>query len=514
MVQHFNEKFNYDYRRGLNKIPFYSDEADYNTNAPSYYDYLSKVNRHLGLITDFVNSLAEDIEGLGELEDLSFLKDDIKKINNDLRIIHNPLERIDYQKVIGNVNVRGKDSISFTQGMTIINERNELYVIRKDNDLSSSVITRYKLSNFEEIDYRVVKLNSKAAYNEGLPYYINTNDEICFIIRTSYDQQACIFNYNKSEKSQDFELPGSSKHGMDSNQKYYFSHFGDASELFGLYLYDFNTVINQKPELIKMIRFNHSVISDEKVQSIAIVDNHIVLTQGKTQPKITVCTMNGDVINTIALDKYSIRDMALEKYPNAKLNYTSIRYEAEGSDVYIDEDGKEYLTVMHVFPQSDKVFITKVGTLDGYKLKIKDNTRDTNNINWKLVEDYGDGVQPYSEHDWEKPQYMIDNNGFINIKGFCTYPSRNTEEEWTEMNQVLFTLPYPYSTYSNSYFKTVASGNPNATNRIKVTFNKRTQKTEVRLESTSDNNSAKPFCVLDGIKFYNETRFERWEMEK
>lgn len=64
MAEHFNETFNYNYRRGLNKTPFYSDEADYNTNAPSYYDYLAKYNGFISSLVDFVNGLADDIDDI------------------------------------------------------------------------------------------------------------------------------------------------------------------------------------------------------------------------------------------------------------------------------------------------------------------------------------------------------------------------------------------------------------------------------------------------------------------
>lgn len=508
------EKFNESERlfSRLNYKPFYNDFSDYNTNAKSYYDYLSKYNKFLSDLVAYINDMASKIDGLEELQDLTNLKKDMEKIKNDIIKIDNPLDRLNYQKVLGNVDVRGKDGISFVQGMTIINERDELYVVRKNNDLTTNVITRYKLSTFEEIDYRVVTLNSKAAYNEGLPYFINTNDEICFILRSSYDHNACIFNYNKSEKSADFILPGGSKTCIDSNKKYFISNYGDASELLGLYVYDYDSVINKEPKLIKMIRFKQSVINDEKVQSIAIVNNHIVLTQGKTQPKITVCTMNGDVVNTTSLNKYSVRDMILKQYPNAKLKYTSIDYEAEGSDVFVDENGKEYLTLMHVFPQSEKVFITRVGDIDGYKIKISENTDNIIIPNWKPVNDYGENVTPFSSYEWEQPHFMIDDNGFINLRGICTYPARDTTQEWSEMNKVLFTLPYPYVTYTNQFFKTVAGGNPEKTNRIMVRFNKDKQKTEVILVSTSDN-SSKPFCALDGIRFFHETRYERWYLE-
>ena len=106
---------------------------------------------------------------------------------------------------------------------------------------------------------------------------------------------------------------------------------------------------------------------------------------------------------------------------------------------------------------------------------------------------------------------MIDKDGFITLRGVCTYNRRNRNEEWTEMNKVLFTLPYPYVNYTNQFFKSVAGGNPDKSNRIMISRNADTGLTEVILVATSDN-SDKPFCVLDGIRFYSETRLERTEL--
>ena len=39
--------------------PWYDDRRDYNTNAPSYYDYLAHINYYSTMLTDFVNELAK-----------------------------------------------------------------------------------------------------------------------------------------------------------------------------------------------------------------------------------------------------------------------------------------------------------------------------------------------------------------------------------------------------------------------------------------------------------------------
>lgn len=454
---------------------------------------------------DFLYLLKNDEDIMKELNDF---KEDTGK---NLAIIDNPLDRLNYQRGIGKVNIRGKDGVSFVQALAVVQERNELYVLRKDNKLANSNITRYKLSTFEEIDYRVVKLNSSGAYNEGLPYFINESGEVCFILRTSYDQLACVYNYQNDYKHKDMVLPGSSKQGTDRNKKYYYSNFGDANEIFGVYLYDFESVKAMKPKLIRTIRFDASVACDEKVQSIAMVDNHFVLTQGKTQPKITTLNMNGTPIKSIALSKYGVQDMLAETLEDEALNYSPVEYEAEGSDVYLGEDGNEYLILMHVLPQSGNAFLTIVGERNGVAVDIDEDSTNTILPKWKYVKDFKNDTKPYSKYWWEHPQYMIDKDGFITLRGVCTYNRRNRNEEWTEMNKVLFTLPYPYVNYTNQFFKSVAGGNPDKSNRIMISRNADTGLTEVILVATSDN-SDKPFCVLDGIRFYSETRLERTEL--
>lgn len=47
-----------EYKNTFNYTPFYSDKADYNTNAKSYYDYLARYNGFMSELIDFVNDLA------------------------------------------------------------------------------------------------------------------------------------------------------------------------------------------------------------------------------------------------------------------------------------------------------------------------------------------------------------------------------------------------------------------------------------------------------------------------
>ena len=486
--------------------PWYDDKADYNTDAKSYYDYLARNNKLMDAIISLINELSNEVENL-KPENLDDIKQDIINLKDGVLKNVNPLNNLLNQEILTSVPTIAGDGVSFIQGFTFIQSRDELYVIRKNNKTPQDIITRYKYSTMKEIDYRLIPTNSASSFTEGLPYFINGNtNEVNFILRTNYDQIAFIFNYDKNEKSDDFILPGIAKLGMDTNKKYIFSNFGDADHLQGLYLYEFNSVVNMKPKLIKIIRFDQILVNDEKVQGVTIVDNKLVLSHGKQYPKITITTLDGSIINTVSIDKNTVVDMVKKKYPEASIDYNS-QYEAEGNGFYI-ENGKEYPVITHVFKGIKKAYITKVGDIYSDKLGVYEYPMNLKNPVWQKITDFGDTVTPYSTDEYEQPQFSVDKDGFVTLRGFVTYPHRNLDEEWSVMNLRLFSIPFPYLTYTNQFFKTVAGGNPEKTNRIQIKINKDTNKVDVILISTSDKND-KPFCVLDGIRFYTETRGER-----
>ena len=66
--------------------PWYDDRRDYNTNAPSYYDYLSNFNKLIKSVVDFVNELAkrdvktEDTDTIELIKRTSWLVNDLNDI--------------------------------------------------------------------------------------------------------------------------------------------------------------------------------------------------------------------------------------------------------------------------------------------------------------------------------------------------------------------------------------------------------------------------------------------------
>ena len=443
----------------------------------------------------------------GYSPDLQPIKDGLAKLREDFNKNYDPLAKLNNQNIIKMVDVYGMNNTTFIQGLQIIQDRDEMYVIRKNGNLAQNVITRYRFSDMEELDYRIVTTSSTAAYTESLSYFINEKNEINFFIRDAYDNEAYIYNYTTNTKSDTFTLAGMAKIVMDKDRKYILSNYGSAPMLQGLYLFDYDSVVNMKPKLIRQIPLDMDIMYDEKVQGISIVNNHIVLSHGYRQPKVTVLTMTGKVVNTVSMDKDKIRDQAKSKYPTVNLGFTDITYEGEGSTTYFDENGIEYFVMTHVFYQSKKAFISVVGMNDSPITEIKETPNNEIIPKWIPITDFLNGAKPYDDNPFNQPMAMLDKDGWLNFRGTLTYPPRDISTPWSTMNMVVFTMGYPYVSYSSSVYKTPASGGPDATNRVYLTGNSSTRGIKCVLVSTSDGSDTKPYLPLDGLRIQIDTKY-------
>lgn len=68
MMEWFRRKHKHKYE------PFYDEHSDYNTNAKSYYDYLSRFNEHIRYMTEFINRLMNRNLKTKNTPSISFIK--------------------------------------------------------------------------------------------------------------------------------------------------------------------------------------------------------------------------------------------------------------------------------------------------------------------------------------------------------------------------------------------------------------------------------------------------------
>ena len=134
--------------------PWYDDRKDYNTNAPSYYDYLARFNYFLREITDFINRLARrninvkntstvDLTKTGDWtsQDIIEIKADINVSTNTKQSFPNAI------KVL-------------TDGLYVSDFTNEITKLKeKDTDLQNQ-ITKLKEQD-TDLQNQITKLKEK-----------------------------------------------------------------------------------------------------------------------------------------------------------------------------------------------------------------------------------------------------------------------------------------------------------------------------------------------------------------
>lgn len=156
ITNHYGEKLYYE--------PFYSDNADYNTNAKSYYDYLARYNGFMSTLVEFVNDLADRIGKYNHgsfyvnVESLDVLEP-IESRNTDLyydkwyKIAYDNIYKINPNYILyfpsGNYVLEDElNNMCFGQDATIVLNNLEFHLSNEPQQINSFEQNRQRLNNF------------------------------------------------------------------------------------------------------------------------------------------------------------------------------------------------------------------------------------------------------------------------------------------------------------------------------------------------------------------------------
>lgn len=430
--------------------------------------------------------LASTVEKIIE-EDIPLLTNLIGDLENEVvQINYNNFEDyINYHKILFSVDTTLPNKQDFPQGFSINYAKNEFYVARQINGGTDVKISRYNLTTLELKDTKQFT-KSTGAYQEGLPFFY-IDDDLCFLVRTTYSDNLAIFNYTKGTLGVNMTVLGISKIASDINNKYLISSIGSADRFEGFYVYDFSSIISGSPKLIKTVRVSNSIANGEKVQGIALIGNKVILGRGKTLPVITILDLEGNEIRTSYLNKQSLGKL-IKDYDNNISDINNFNFENEG---VCFTTYNNLLLPVYSSIVNNKMYFSLFGLKELTKLDEKCYAEgETNGISW-IEPTFESGVTNYTGGAINVT-YGKDRNGFVHLRGTCTHEYTNQTP-----NKLLFTLPYPYRPKQNSFFITVGSGYAKV-NRIEVKSNG-----GVYLVSTTSD-SPTPFTCLDGIMFFAE----------
>lgn len=339
--------------------PWYNDKTDYNTNAPSYYDYLARMHKLIHLLADriweydkelakrfeewdkLIEKFPENVENLliewmkdGTLDEIinenifknlnSKIDNNTEKINkviNDLKnafsnsqdVFLSNLHKLDQIGQTGTRAFRG--DTKYPQSVAINQEDNTFYILRQTTgSVNDKTLYEYRLGKNDELLRKRELPFDIDAYVEGLAYRKNQFNELEFIIPTKkHGEKYIVYNFDTDNYVQGKAIEMSYKSNMDNNGRYYITVKTDYpnqdpnSKATGLNIYDLDSMFNRRPELVRTVSFSRKhIIGDYKIQSLGMIDNMIIFSQGESETLTTVMDLDGNILKRITFDKQEL----------------------------------------------------------------------------------------------------------------------------------------------------------------------------------------------------------------
>lgn len=367
--------------------PWYDDKKDYNTNAPSYYDYLGRMHKLIQLLADriweydkelakrfeewdkLIEKFPENVENLliewledGTLDDIinkNIFKDLNEKIDKAIKQMELLKQKtIDSQDIllsnldkitpIGTVNTRSSvGDTKFPQSSSINQEKGVFYILRQTTgEITDQTLYEYDLEDSHLIRKKVIPFETDA-YIEGLVFRNNIRGETEFIIPLGRQGGSyVVYNFDTNYVSGTIKTEMSNKNGFDNNRNYFISIKTDKPNMnpnyytTGVNIYKLNSMFNQVPEFVRSVYFMREiVVGDYKIQSLGMINDVIFLTQGSDDVLTTAIDLEGNVLKRISYDKQSLSiGLGLAKHG---INQDNI-FEPQSTS-FIKENGIYYL---------------------------------------------------------------------------------------------------------------------------------------------------------------------------
>lgn len=234
---------------------------------------------------------------------------------------------LDFQKAILKFPVR-EDNNTWIQGASVNQNANEIYIARQSNGGTVLTIEIRDLTTGLIKDSNHVSIKSNS-YAEGLPWFLNSEGELCFLVRQVPADSISIYNYTRNKVERSFNLSGQYKIGFDYYKQFIIT---SNSNLDTFYIYNFDSVVGGTPKLVHTVQTDREKLFFEKPQGITMDKNKIILSHGSKNgsPAISVINMQGQLENIYYFERKSYAKMINKSYPSLIINEEDYEYENEG----------------------------------------------------------------------------------------------------------------------------------------------------------------------------------------
>ncbi|CAF1870861.1 hypothetical protein ACIGLI_07225 [Bacillus subtilis] len=247
--------------------------------------------------------------------------------------MRDPLAYINSAKILCSFPVRyKKDMKTWIQGVSINEERQEIYVANQEN---TGTVLRIDVRdlNGKLKSSKNIPIDS-GSFTESLPYFYNKNDQLSFIVRPKNEESAAIFNYETGVLGSTFPIKGKAKSDVDGD--YFVTSDVWTDTIKNIYIYTWESVKAGNPVLVNSIRTENYGRLTEKSQGIVVNNGYIFITQGaqKGKPAITVYNTAGQLVNSFIYTKSSLAKAVNSKFLGRLPDAVNYDYENEGGCKY------------------------------------------------------------------------------------------------------------------------------------------------------------------------------------
>lgn len=247
----------------------------------------------------------------------------------------------------------------FPQAAVIDNENGKFYITRQTSgNYQDQMIYEYDMVTQNLLRSQPVPIGIRV-YIEGLVFFRNSSNQLCFIVPVERYGKFGIFNFDTGVMQSQFNMPGNFKIGVDNNLKYFLCgknanpNQDPNTDMNGIYIYDLESVKAGSPVLAGTVDFIHEQMFNHKIQGLTMIEDYILLGQGVQNCYISVLDLNGDLIYMASYDSKEVISLF-----GGDPDSSNLQVESEGVS-WVKENGVTY--PVHLIASQSKASLLKLG---------------------------------------------------------------------------------------------------------------------------------------------------------
>ncbi|MCT3215838.1 DUF2479 domain-containing protein [Lactiplantibacillus plantarum] len=218
----------------------------------------------------------------------------------------------------------------YPQGFSVNKDKNELYL---STEITGGTETRIEIHDLSTGDLKSMKsfTNEANSFSEGIPYFYNTDGDLCFIVSIVNGNGYAIFNYDAGTIGSNIIINGKFKWGVEGNNFVTTDAF--ETNITKYSVYDWESIKSGSPTLQQDVYTETTGTLFAKAQGLTMSNGNVYLAMGAygTTIGLQSYSQNGRIVKQVEFNKQSMAEFINSQYPGAISETSDYLLEAEGA---------------------------------------------------------------------------------------------------------------------------------------------------------------------------------------